>query len=242
MGKVRILVGVLALVLAGCSGARLSGSTAPTTPVAQAADCGDCSDGSLLTRLTVVREAADPCAPCPTPAKVEPQWRTRVECCNRGYFGGHVSMVPGIGFGLEGGYIVRRSPMADIALELAMPYQDLYHGILNNEKDTGKTIGGNIGVKMIFRPECNGHPILRGGFGWRFLTEHNRSGDVGKLDEKGEYFGGYLSLGYEWDIGKSCNSRGWSTGPSVDLWGGLRSFETPSAWTAGVSWHLVKNF
>jgi hypothetical protein len=181
-------------------------------------------------------EACPP--PCP-PAPCCPPKKEQKRCCGNGYVGVAFYALPGLGFGVNGGWIFSRNCTANLALEVGMNYQDLWTGINDNEDFTGKLFGANVGVKASFLPEARHHPVLRAGLGWRFQSENNRTSDVGLVDLKGEYYGGYVGVGYEFDLG--CNGC-WTTGPSADFWAGVRPSGSGWGRTLTLGWHLIRNF
>ena len=78
--------------------------------------------------------------------------------------------------------------------------------------------------------------LLRGDA--RTRAEANRTATLGTIEDKGEYYGGYASVGYEFDLFNCCLT----TGPSVDFWGGVRPSGSGGAWSVSFAWHFITNF
>ena len=52
------------------------------------------------------------------------------------------------------------------------------------------------------------------------------------------YFGGYVGVGWEWDLFGGCVT----TGPEVWAWAGYPEDGADWGWTATVAWHFLFNF
>ena len=190
--------------------------------------CGGCKKGCC-------DQGCQHC-PCPDP------------CGNPcgGYLGGSLQFAPGLGIGLEWGINLKRTDCYLLSFEMGTSYQDLYdefldpgnvQGATGDDNLGGKAYSMRVGLRWRFKPCCTWHPTLRAGIAWYRFTggpEHLTLADVGS---EGDYLGGYLGAGIEWDL----NAR-WSTGPEVMGFYGVdpESGDTALTWT--LLWHINYKF
>jgi hypothetical protein len=135
-------------------------------------------------------------------------------CDERGYLGLSLSVLPGLGGGIEYGMHTSVTDCAVWSLEVGMHYQDFTEG-LTNEKANGSLTMATLGVRIRLQPRARGHWMLRGGLAWAHAEGNPIDVDTASLDYRGDYIGIYAGAGYEWDLG--CH---WSTGPEARIYGG----------------------
>ena len=155
----------------------------------------------------------------------------------------NIKAYPGLGFGVEAGMWFARSDVVDWAFEVGMSYQDLTDGFNNiDTAESGKWVGARLGVKASFMPKCNSHPVLRAGFGWNVATgDVANEYDIGDITESisaVNYFGGYLGIGWEWDLFRGRVT----TGPEIYAFGGFPEQGDDWAVTGTFAWHFLVNF
>lgn len=196
-----------------------------------------------------VRMRTGPCAPCMAPCPLPCPSPCPKPCdpcrkpCFKGYGGISIQAYPGLGVGvLFGGWFARTS-CANFAWEIGLSYQDLtddFNNIATGE--AGKWMGARVGVKTSFFPRKNHHPTLRAGFGWNIATgDVSNDYDIGDITETEfavNYFGGYLGIGYEFDLFNGAIT----TGPEVWGFAGWGDRDSAEAYTATVAWHFLVNF
>lgn len=172
----------------------------------------------------------DPCDPCKKP-------------CFKGYGGISLQAYPGLGFGVEFGMWFARLSCVDLAWEVGLSYQDLtdsFNGIETGQ--AGKWMGARAGVKASFLPQGNSHPTLRAGLGWNIATgdvsNNYDIGDITETDFAINYFGGYLGVGWEFDLFNGAIT----TGPEIFGFAGFGDRDNAEAYTATIAWHFLVNF
>ncbi len=142
-----------------------------------------------------------PCAP--TPCVPNPCGADRYKC-DQGYFGGGVSVYPGVGFFVEGGKLLCSSCSSATYAEMSMHYQDLtddFNGI--NDANNAVFVAVNIGIKHVLRPQARVRGVLRAGLGWAHVSGWDRGKDnldFGILDAIQNSWGVYAGVGLETDI------------------------------------------
>lgn len=177
----------------------------------------------------------EPRCPCPDP------------CGNPcgGYVGGNLQIAPGLGGGLEWGINLRRTKTYLLSFEMIASYQDLYdeflasdrRGVTGDGNSGGKSYALRVGLRWRFAPCCKWHPTLRAGLGWMRLTGEPERLDLAEVDSEGDYLGGYIGAGIEYDI----NAR-WSTGPEIALFAGIDPESGDTAIVPTVYWHINYKF
>ena len=131
----------------------------------------------------------------------------------------------------------------DWAWEVGLSYQDLTDDFNNISKgEAGKWMGARVGVKANFLPRGNHHPVLRAGFGWNIATGDVSNnfdiGDITETDFAVNYFGGYLGIGYEFDLFNGAVT----TGPEIFGFAGVGDRSDAEAYTATIAWNFLVNF
>jgi len=153
-----------------------------------------------------------------------------------GYGGISVNGLPGLGAGAEFGVNFKNTRKVMWSWEMGIQYQDLTAAI-SGESLSGKYFQLRAGVRARFKPCCKGHPTLRAGVSWFNVTGDPIGIDTAQIDSIGDYLGGYLGLGYEWDIG-----RRWSTGPEAAITVGTNVNNGDIAIVPTVFWHFNYRF
>jgi hypothetical protein len=183
-------------------------------------DCGKAGCGK--------RACCQKC-PCPDP------------CGNPcgGYVGGHLAFGPGAGGGIEFGINFARNKTALWSWEFMAGYQDFYDEIAGgDDANSGKMRQFRVGVRARFLPCCKWHPTVRAGIGWVNATGSPRDLELAEIDGEGDYLGGYLGVGLEYDL-----SPRWSTGPEIAVFGGFDAGDTSStAVVPTLFWHINYRF
>jgi hypothetical protein len=142
--------------------------------------------------------------------------------------------------GVEFGRVFKITDAVRWSWEMSLNYQDLYQGFNNNEGRTGKWVFARLGVKASLSPRARSHWTFRGGLAWGRATEDpGRNLDIGTFDApgRGDYYGGYVGLGYEWDLFDCCIT----TGPEVQLFAGVRPSGSGWAIAPSLMWHVLFN-
>jgi hypothetical protein len=190
----------------------------PCAPVicAPCPPCGPCGPCGPKVRW------CDPCAPPPP--------------CSPGYIGVAVAGGPGLGGGIFAGLPVGRDSLAVWFLEGNLTYQDL-SAFAVDENQSGKFMQALVGFKGLFMPDCNFHPTVRAMVGWMVATGDPAAVDIADIPAFDDYFGGYLSVGFEWDV-----SRRFSTGPELGVFGGWGVNDADFAVVPQFRWNFIFNF
>lgn len=203
------LATLLILALTGCqttpqaaqpTTAALPTLTAPASfelPAAYRVE--DVSRTDLRREVTVDCQACEPCRlGCWDPSP----------CRNR-YLDVTGSFLPNVGIGGGGGFIFKRTPKADYALELHATWQFLDDETFaddgNPEADDWYQI--RAGMKIISTPKARRHLTGRVGAVW---IQANGAPNI--LDRPGDYYGIYGAIGFETDLTPQI-----SVGPELAL-------------------------
>lgn len=186
----------------------------------------------------------EPGAPERITSAAQPQKTTLPpEFCSRGeipryaprgevYVGGIVLAGPGFGGGAEFGQVFARSPAVTWSFEGAAAWADLSATPFGGNEDQGGSWGQiRGGVKASFNPCGRGHPTARAGLLWFRATQ-----DAEFIDGPGDYFGGYLGLGYEWDV-----TRWFTTGPEVTVLLAAQEKSVSIVAVPQIQWHFIFN-
>jgi hypothetical protein len=120
------------------------------------------------------------------------------------YGGVGVLAMPSIGGQVTGGqYFSKSSEKWDFAFEL--------RAAIEGGDDSATQDGGfyqvHMGVKQVASPGHRSHMYFRYGLTW-----FRANGDPEVIEDPGDYFGGYGSVGFEWRIGKR-----WWIGPEATV-------------------------
>lgn len=120
-------------------------------------------------------------------------------CCRRRigdvYAGLHLAVGPGLGGGVTLGQVATRRKGYEISFEMLATIQNLENDVLFSDGD-GDYAQLRGGLKASLNPDGPCHWVGRAGLCWLRNTA-----EVDFLDDPGDYVGGYVSLGYEWDVG-----------------------------------------
>lgn len=163
-----------------------------------------------------------------------PSDRTDCACRPLGEFYADVfaSAVPGIGGGTTIGQVFARSNRIAWSFEAAATYQSVDEASFFGD-GSGEFARVSTGVKALFAPESRTHLALRAGSTWFRTTGTNAF-----VDTAADYFGGYVSAGFEWDIGSRV-----STGPELGVIVVNREGEGSELEAVPlVAWHLTFKF
>lgn len=139
----------------------------------------------------------------------------------RDYYGGlSFTAIPGVGFAAHGGKVVHRAEKFDLSLEaeIVRDFWDDTDFANDNLGDPGRMTCVRIGARQALSPGWKRHAVFRYG-----LQLYRATGSPGIIEDPGDYFGGYGSIGFETDL-----ARHWSMGPeiSVAVLGGEGSLPT----------------
>lgn len=248
-----------ALLLGGCQagigyGSRSddvppAGPVAPTNPTPSS--CFPPPDAPVVApSAALAPETATPAAPPaplpPTPAQVTaatpgacmpsgPCCSQPPVCCEppgQPYIGIGGHMFPGWGGQALVGLTVASSSSLEWAVELGYSYDDLTEWF-TGEGQTGKVHAYTLGLLARTDPCGCRHWSFRGGIAAFNVTGRPQEieFDFVDLPEPGVYYGGYLGIGYEWDL-----SPNWSTGPEARILGGWS--DDTFGWTPMLMWNL----
>jgi len=150
------------------------------------------------------------------------------------YAGGAFSAVPGVGASLGGGKVLWRTETADIAVEGHLVRHPLDDKDIADDgfADSGRMTAIRLGAKHTLSPGHKRHAVFRYG-----AQLYRATGTPGIIDFPGDYFGFFVSAGFETDL-----SRNWTMGPeiSVAVMEGEGSLETEVVPT--LFWHFIFNF
>jgi hypothetical protein len=150
------------------------------------------------------------------------------------YAGIGLSAVPGVGLFAGGGKVFRRHELYDWSVE-AQFFRHLLDDkdILDDERGGhGRVSAVRAGFKHATNPGHKRRVTYRYG-----LQFHRATGTPGVVDDPGDYYGLYASVGFETDL-----SRRWTMGPefSVALLEG--EGRLPFEIVPTFFWHLIHNF
>jgi len=155
-----------------------------------------------------------------------------------GYVGGSLAVLPGLGAGLEFGVNFKKTQRLLWSWELGLVYQDLTDVITGPETERGKFLEARVGVRARLNPCCSRwHPTFRAGIGWMNVTGRIAGINTASFDSRGDYFGGYVGAGLEYDLG-----RRWSTGPEAAVFAGANVNNGDFGLAPTVFWHLNYKF
>lgn len=197
-----------------------------------------------LTRTPVVQpfNACNTCAPDPCGCG---------DGCPEGYVGMSGNVLPGLGFGMQFGYIFERTPCIIWSVEGGMSYHDMTN-IISPDISSAKMFMANVGVRALFLPQSRIHPILTAGVGWYHATGAPGTVEVAQIDFAGDYLGGYVGFGAMYEL-----SDRWTTGPEFRFWLGSNIEALPArssnnataprgkrhfSYIPMVYWHVHYNF
>lgn len=192
---------------------------------AQTAKAPRALESSSLLTADACCKAACCCEPCKLDC-----WDP--SCCRNKYVGFSGSLLPNVGIGIGGGFIVKRAPGVQYAVELQGTYQ-----FLDDEDfaDDGNPAAGDwyqirAGMKIISTPKFRRH--LTGRFGAVWLRAE---GEPNILQDPGDYWGIYGGIGFETDLTPQI-----SVGPELQVMLVTRDdefdVETP---IPQLNWHLI---
>jgi hypothetical protein len=120
------------------------------------------------------------------------------------YAGVGVAGIPSIGGQVTGGqWFSKSSEKSDFAFEL--------RAVVEGGDDSATQNGGfyevQMGVKQVLSPGYDNHLYFRYGLQW-----FRAIGNPNIVDDPGDYFGAFGSVGYEWRLGKR-----WWFGPEATM-------------------------
>jgi len=146
------------------------------------------------------------------------------------YAGGAFTAIPGIGLAAGGGKVIRQTDKYDWAVEGQFVRHFLDDTDLADDgTEPGRMSAARVGLKQVASPGSKQHATFR--YGFQF---YRATGNPGIVDQAGDYYGAYASIGFETDL-----SRDWSLGPeiSVAVLGG-EAFEIVPTFF----WNLIRHF
>ena len=156
-----------------------------------------------------------------------------------GYVGASFVVGPGYGGALEFGINFKRTKSVLWSWDFALMYLDYTDAIDGGDnKEGGKANMFRAGVRARFMPCCRWHPTVRAGLSWFQAGGKPELLSAAEIDADGDYFGGYVGVGLEFDI-----NRRWSTGPEIMGYAGVDLSNTDqTAFMGMLWWHLNYKF
>lgn len=113
------------------------------------------------------------------------------------YAGGGLSLFPNIGASIHAGYVVKRFSKFELAAEAEGIWQFLDdETFADDENDAaGNWYQLKLGGLARFAPEARRHLTTRAGFTW-----FQANGVPNMVEKPGDYYGGYVGVGFETDL------------------------------------------
>ncbi len=192
-----------------------------SAPVAAKAD----APAAPQPRLTRSRSLL-PC--CPSPRDID-RWPGIP--CRKHYVVGSASFMPNVGLGIGGGRVLRQSSVQTLSAEVLGTWQ-----FLDDEAfiDDGNPPAGDffqvrVGLKSSLAPRARRHVVFRTGAVW-----FQASGEPNIVDEPGDYYGLYGSVGFETDISPCL-----TLGPELALMAVTPTSEFSVEPVPQLNWHLT---
>jgi hypothetical protein len=161
------------------------------------------------------------------------------------------NVLPGIGFGVQFGAIIKRTDCVIWSIEGGMSYHD-FTDVISPDVSGSKLFVANLGVRALFLPASRIHPFATAGIGWWHATGSPAQVEVAQIDFRGDYIGGYLGFGALFEIDSK-----WTTGPEFRFFMGSNIEALPArsdnnataqrglrhfSYIPMVYWHLHYNF
>ncbi len=147
------------------------------------------------------------------------------------YAGALASLNPAVGGGLEFGQVFRRSRLATWSFEGRFAVQGLGNELRgSSSQETFSEVQG--GLKASFRPLSRAHPVVRAGASWTRV-----GGPTHLFGHAGDFYGGYVGLGWEWDI-----TDAFTTGPEVSALVATRQNTFELVAIPQLAWHFIVRF
>jgi hypothetical protein len=150
------------------------------------------------------------------------------------YAGASFSAIPGVGLAAGGGKVLARPEMFDWSGEAQFVWHFLDDKDFADDgfSDHGRMTALRAGFKHTTSPGHKRHATCRYGFQY-----YRATGQPGIVDETGDYYGAYLGLGFETELGAH-----WTMGPEISVafmdGAGDRSTEVVPTFF----WHLIYDF
>ncbi len=143
------------------------------------------------------------------------------------------SVLPGIGGGMTFGQVFARNRRAVWSFELSAQKQsidDIFGAPNDSLNDSADAAYSQVraGAKASFSPDCRRHLTARFGF-----AAFKATGTNDFIDKATTYYGGYVGVGYEWDL-----NRHWSTGPEATVLFGSEGHGAEQ-FVPQFSWHVT---
>jgi hypothetical protein len=137
------------------------------------------------------------------------------------------SAVPGLGLSATMGQVFCRDPRVTWSFEASAAVQRL---VFDGDGELAFLRGG---VKASLSPDCASHWVGRAGPAWFRATENSAP----FVDDAGDFFGGYASVGHEWDLTPHV-----STGPEAGVLLGIEEKQGDFQALPFLCWHLILKF
>lgn len=195
--------------------------SAPAQPAVP--DCGVAAPPPPCAQAVV---GSDCCGVCKDP-------------CLRSCFthvGGSFDVFSGLGGSIWMGWTLSKNERYSTHVEVSYTHMDQYQEF-DGESNGGKLDVVRLGLLWRTDPCCDRHWTFRAGVAYFHASGQPRDIDFDFVDipEAGDYIGGYLGLGYEWDF---AGGR-WSHGPEIQAMGGWEVDSGEFGFTPTVRWGLT---
>jgi len=154
--------------------------------------------------------------------------------------GASADVFSGLGASVWMGATLDRSEQREFCFEISYTHMDQWEEF-DGEGQTGKFDVLRVGWLCRTDPCCDRHWTWRAGLAYFRASGRPSEIDFDFVDIPipGDYVGGYLGLGYEWDFGPWNR---WSHGPELQVLGGFEVNGGDFGFTPTLRWGLSYRF